>query len=180
MTDVQKPKNTVPPVERIKANLLEIIKLTRDTIKYVSNNGYKIDVDPALCDLAVSLLAGWSSEKIVDGFIQRSFKYWPMIKERDEDFLLNNADVLFGELPTNVIANFTNMMKARNEKGESYVPKETKDCVWDLIHAMIKGGIKYVHESRRPEEVNGKKQYTVEFFPEIKIREQVEIWKIKL
>lgn len=173
-------KNVPPPVERIKANLLEIIRLTRDTIRYVSNKGYKIELDPSLCDVAIKILEGVDSHRIVDGFLQRSYNYWDKIKLKDEPFLLANAEILFGELPNNVIQTFVSMMLAKNDEGKSFVPDETKECVWELIHAMIKGAIKYVHESRCPKEIDGKKQYTVEFFPKIRVSKEIEIWKIKL
>lgn len=172
----QKP----PPVERVKSNLLEIIKLTRDTVIYVGNNGYKIELDPKLFDVAVNILNGFNADKIVQGFIERSYNYWDKIKAKDEPFLLANAEILFGELPSNLIQIFTKMMESKNEEGKSYVPDETKECVWDLIFAMIKGAIKYVHESRCPKEVDGKMKYTVEFFPKVSIRKQVEIWNIKI
>ncbi len=169
-----------PPEERVKANLLEIIKLTRDTLIYVSNKGYKINLDPKLFDIAISFLQGWETIKIVDGFISRSYNYWDVIKSKDEIFLLENAKVLFGEIPTSFIEIFVDMMKAVDKDGKSYVPDETKECVWKLIHAMIKGAVKYIHSSRCPKEIDGKKQYTVEFFPQVSIRKQIEIWEIKL
>jgi len=172
------PKPT--PVERVKSNLLEIIRLTRDIISYVSQNGYKINIDPNLCNIAVKILENVQASKIVDGFIERSFNYWDKLKEKDEEFLLLNSNVLFGELDQNVISAFASMMKAKDPNGKSYVPDETKESVWKIIHAMIKGSIKYVHESRCAKEIDGKMKYTVEFFPKIRISEQVKNWNITI
>lgn len=176
----QKKETPPPPVERVKSNLLEIIRLTRDTISFVKGKGYKIDMDPNLCNIAVKILEGVQSNKIVDGFIERSFNYWDRLKNKDEEFLLVNATVLFGELDLSVTNTFAGMMRAKDENGKSYVQDETKESVWKLIHAMIKGSIKYVHESRCPKEIDGKMKYTNEFFPKIRISEQVQIWNIKI
>lgn len=59
-----------------------------------------------------------------------------------------------------------------------------REDVWQHIHALIRIAIRFIHQVRQKKTVsnNGKniETYTVEFFPEISVRNAVATWNMKL
>ena len=62
-------------------------------------------------------------------------------------------------------------------EGESYdiFDEERKNDVWQIMHSFVKISLLYIHEGRK--KVDGK--YTVEFFPEIKVKQSALDWGVK-
>jgi len=172
--------------ERFKNNLLDLCALLRETIVYINGQGYNLALKPSMIDIGINLLKGQLAENVINGFINRSYKfvnettsYWDMCLIKDEKFLIDNVSIIFGEFPQDFLKTFTEIISLKDKENNLVVKIETRESIWAFLHAMIRGSIRYIHEKREMKEIDGKKQYTKEFFPQISISKQVQIWKIK-
>lgn len=187
MADIIKP----PTEERFKNNLLDLCQLLKDIVLYIKSQGCLDTFNPVLMDLGINFVRGIEAKKIIHNFIDKSYiitntnssnsteTYWDKIRMKDEEFLRNNLHIIFGMLPADMIKIFSDILNSKNKEGENILKKETWDSIWVFMDALIKGSIRYIHETRIPEVVDGKKKYTIEYFPQISISTQVKLWNIK-
>lgn len=130
---------------------------------------------------------------MIEKFIIKSSAYWPQIKDKDVKFLIENASVLFAELPEQYIKGFCQLFDMSDKQGNPMVSEDRISEIWDFLHAMIRISIRHIHETRRPKEVeviskddNGENvkskvvQYTQEYFPTLSVRNLVETWQVKI
>lgn len=174
--------------ERFKIVIIDMAQLIRKIVVYVNSKGYKTKLTPQTIDLGTVALNGFSGKKLTHEFVKRSYKiapgcetdtYWDKAREKNEDFLHQNLSILFGELSMDLVQDFSDIMKLKDDKGKYVVVDETRESIWEFLQALIKISIRFVHETRKPELIDGKKQYTVEYFSEISVSKQVTLWKIK-
>ncbi len=187
--------------QRFHGNLLDLVDLTISTVAWLQTQGITSLITPGKLSFARIIIAGWSPDDSIKGFITRSATYWEQIRNKDLEFLTLNANVLFGEL------NMPDYVKAFGELfgskrptkdangGVVMVPAiapETLDSIWGFLQAMVRICIRHIHEKRVAklvpvdEMVNGQvtkvmmSRYTEDFFPEISVRKQVDLWKLTL
>lgn len=184
--------------QRFKGNALDLYDHNIAIVKWVEEQGTKTDINLLLFNLGRMMVNGWDPEYMITEFIKKTYTYWPSIKAKDEKFLINNAAVLFGDLPKENVEGFTRLysLKRQNSttKTETYlVPQPSRDTVWDLLSAMVRNSIRFIHQKRRPEIITVEEvkpdgsrvvkqtsKYRVEFFPDISVRRMIEVWNVEL
>lgn len=174
-----------PEEERFMTVVLDLTDLVHELATICWDAGRK-DINPRLVMIAENFLEGYDPVKLIEIFIRHSYTHWTKVLERDEDFFINNAHVIFQHLPvdTNNINAFKVFFTAKNDKGEYIIVQDDRNAIWDMFDSIVKICIKYVHKVRCVKLVKTKKgirpAYTNKKFPDIKVREQARMWEIDL
>lgn len=189
------------PTERFKANLLTLFDIVNDMYEEGQENGV-IESKFNLLGLLKLFIKKTPGDYMLKRFIRRTWQHWDKIKEKDTDYFkdmglqlfsmmqdkgmdafkgeeeLSGDNKLVSSLSGDHIATFKNLLSASYEyEGEEIeiFDEERKGDVWKIMHSFVKISIAYIHDSRK--QVDGK--YTVEFFPEIKVKTSAEKWGVR-
>ena len=119
---------------------------------------------------------------LIQGFIENSHeKCWDSIKNRDEQFFVENAGNIFKYLPNDKVNLFKDLFITKDKYGNSVVSIELKNQLWKLFDAMIKISIKYIHKNRGPCLMeNGIPAYKISFFPTVDVSYHAKNWQVIL
>ncbi len=183
--DVYKMEQNPPEEERFITNVLDLTDLVHDLATICWDAGRK-DINPRLVMIAETFLESYNSVKLIEAFIKHSHIHWHKIRDRKEDFFINNAHVIFQHLPvdTSNINAFRVFFEAKNEEGEHIIIEDDRNAIWDIFDSLVRICIKYVHKVRGVKLVkttNGiRPAYKNRKFPDIKVREQAKLWGIEL
>lgn len=194
--------NNVGPEERFKRNLLTLFDIVNDMFeegidnKVINNN---INILP-LIKLFIKKTPG---DYMMKRFIRRTHDHWHKIKSEDEEYFKDiglklfqiiqdkgmdsfkkeeeeegGSSGLMNSLSGDHFAVFKNLISGtylyEGEEIEIF-DEERRSDIWQIMHSFVKISICYIHESRK--KIDGK--YTVEFFPEISVKEKAEEWGVK-
>lgn len=182
---LQKMEQNPPEEVRFMTNLLDLADLVHELASTCWDAG-RHDVNPSLVAIAQNFLESYDANELIDVFIRNSHMYWDKIRDRNEDFFISNAHVVFQNLPvkTDSINAFKVFFEAKNDKGEYIIIKEDRDAIWDMFDSLVKICIKYVHKARGSKLVQTKDgirpAYKNKKYQEIKVREQAKLWGIEL
>src|SRR5438093_13422071 len=124
--------------DRYRDNLVELCNLTKGIIAEIQERKIEVSLSPLVLDIAIGLINAENSVRIINGFISRSHKHWETVYKKDESFILNNADSLFGEVPQILVNQFSELFILQNGEGELALSPERRNQIWNLLHGMIK------------------------------------------
>jgi hypothetical protein len=172
------------------SNFEILLKFTTDIINFSNEKGEKTEITPEILSAGSMYIQFLDRKSIIKGFIKRSLKYWDKIKNKDEEFLINNCSVLFNELDEKYIDDFSRLFTLK-KNGEYFLPQGTRDSLWEILTEMIICCIKYIHQERcfkvfdPPKFVEStqkyiEKGYTKSFFPEIKLSTEVKRFEVEI
>jgi hypothetical protein len=82
----------------------------------------------------------------VCNFIAYSYKYWPMIRESNLDFLVNHFSTIF---PDSDFTDKIQIIYGKNEEKKNYVSQEDMDVIWRYLHGLVRLCIKYMYLNDR-------------------------------
>lgn len=186
----------VSSVERFKSNMIILI----DIIEEMFTEGYEnkvISTEFKLLSILKIIIQKVAGERMLRNFIERTHGHWERIREKDIEYFKNlglelfnvvkdkgvdsykeDDNAFFKGLSDNHIDLFKELLE-----GEYIVDGETvrildderREDIWKILHSFVRISVVYIHQSRK----HDGKGYTVKFFPEIKVRENVERWEIK-
>ncbi len=182
---VYKMEQNPPEEVRFMTNVLDLTDLVHELATVCWNAGRK-DINPHLVAIAENFLESYDPNELIDVFIRHSYMHWEKIHDRDEDFFISNAHVIFQHLPvdTNSINAFKVFFEAKNDRGEYIIPKEDRDAIWNIFDSLVKICIKYVHKVRGVKLVKTddgiRPAYQNKKYPEIRVRELAKLWEIEL
>lgn len=171
--------------KRFMANVLDLTNLVHELATICWDAGRR-DINPQLVVLAENYLEQYDPTKLIEIFINHSYEHWSKIKHRDENFFINNANAIFKYLPidTNNINAFKIFFTAMGDDGDYIIIQEDRDAIWDIFDSLIKICIKYIHRVRGVKLIETDRGlrpvYKTKKFPDIKVREQANIWGIEL
>lgn len=173
-----------PEEERFSRNATIMAQAVHESITKLYNAGYKT-VDPGIVLFAVTIISSFDKHYLIQGFIEGSHETcWDGIKRRDEVFFVENAGNIFKYLPMDKVNLFKDLFTTKDMNGNSVISQPFKDQLWDLLDAMVKISIKYVHKNRNPYSiqtnegiVNG---YSTSFFNQVDVGKHANIWGVKL
>ena len=174
-----------PEEQRFITNVLDLTDLVHELATICWDAGRK-DINPRLVMIAENFLETYDPVQLIEVFIKHSHMHWEKVRTRDENFFIENAHLIFQQLPvdTSNINAFKVFFTAKDEKGEYIIVHEDREAIWDIFNSLIKICIKYVHKVRVVKLVKTKQgirpAYTNKKFPEIKVREQAKLWNIDL
>ena len=186
----------VSSVERFKSNMIILI----DIIEEMFTEGYEnkvISTEFKLLSILKIIIQKVPGERMLRNFIDRTNNHWDRIRERDIDYFKNLGLELFNVVKDKGVDSYKEddnpFFKGLSDghidlfkellEGEYVVDGETvkildderREDIWKILHSFVRISVVYIHQSRR----HDGKGYTVKFFPEIKVRENVEKWEIK-
>ena len=186
----------VSSVERFKSNMIILV----DIIEEMFTEGYEnkvIATEFKLLSILKIIIQKVNGEKMLRNFIDRTHEHWERIREKDIDYFKNLGLELFNVVKDKGVDSYKEddnaFFKGLSDshidlfkellEGEYVVDgekvrildDERREDIWKILHSFVRISVVYIHQSRK----HDGKGYTVKFFPEIKVRENVERWEIK-
>lgn len=182
-----------PEEERFITNVLDLTALIHDLATICWNAGVK-DINPQMVLFAENYLEGFDSTKLIDIFIkteeksikEHKYSLWERIRIHDEKFFVENAHVIFQNLPVDSknINAFKVFFTSKNAKGENIIGDDDRNAIWNIFESLVKICIKYVHKVRGVTLIKTDEglapRYIENKYPEIKVRKLAKAWNIEL
>jgi hypothetical protein len=165
-----------PPEERFKRRLLEFIEFTKSVIVEGNAAGIQTPVSPLIMDLSKAFIEKEDAGKIVTTFTIRSLKSWDKIKNRDVEYIKNAGSNIFEGVPEKSVAEIKVLQDVLRPDGTRLFNETVQEGIWGYFDSLVKLSVCYVHKERCPDPVT--KKYTKNFFPDMKIKSEVERWGI--
>ncbi len=135
---------------------------------------------PELVQFGTGLLQSYNRRDLIEGFIGHSKDHWDKIKECNEEFMQENAFLIFANLPSHHVDAFKNLLLLKDSNGNHLVDKIDRDTIWKFFHSFVKIAIKFIHDERKPYCRNGEFRYSVKYYPEIQLDSHAKKWNVKL
>jgi len=168
-------------------HILGLIDLIADTLDWLKDE----KIESSLSGISLRFFKSFmkndenSLHDNISTFISKSYAYWPSIKKRDEEFLSNNAGILFEGVDETYINELNRLFLLKDENGDFLIPTSpTRESIWKYIECLVKDSIKYIHQYRSPDPETKKYRRTyfgkTEDFEGISVRENATIWNVKL
>jgi hypothetical protein len=167
---------TVSPDERFKDRVLQFCDFVKDILIEANNNGIQTPASPFVLDLIKNFIKKEEADKIVTTFILRSHTSWERAHQREKDYFRNDGLKAFYGIPEKNLEEFNLLFDVKKADGTLLFDETIQEGVWEIFHSLIKNAVCFIHVSRKPDPTT--KKYTQNFFPEISIKKQVELWKI--
>ncbi len=190
--DSKKPSHE----ERFHVNVVGLGHVICDLVKTVEGKGHTV-VNPHLVELAVCLLSKLDHTTVIETFIYKSNEKegeddmlfedhcWTKIKNRNRSFFIENAGEIFSDLPANRVDAFSRMFSLVDKQGNSVVPEDDENEIWDFFESLVKIAIKYIHSKRKPQLLRRGTEETRRyqddtFLSKVNLALHAECWKIDL
>ena len=165
--------------DKVKSNITQLCELCSDMVSLLRKRGISLSVGPNDLLMAATALKLFDSDIVATTLIERTFPFWDQIRGREEEFLVKNVGVIFSELPEEYRADISRIFAYR-QQGQSVIPEEAIKRFWDLLCGAIKCCLSYIHENRLPKYSGSTFTYTREFQPQVKVKQQLELWGTSL
>ena len=198
-------KKSLNSYDRFKYNILALFDIIYEMFEEAKENGV-VTTKLGVLNILKICINNTNGEKMIRKFIKRTYLYWDKIKEKDFDYFKELGLNLFKDYEVNRgIDHYKNNDQFSDDVDKSFIGKlsdehirsfktilqstyadnegqdieifdeERQKDIWNIMHSFVKISLCYIHETRK--EVEGK--YTVECFPEIKVRENAKLWGIR-
>ena len=149
-------------------NSLQLCEKVKAWIKEAPDSQAKLT--PLMLDFLITVIESSDTTNLIDGFISKSYPHWDRILAKDEKFMIENSDVLFGDIGKNKVDAIVKLYTLTQDKSET----------WSIVHDMVKCSIRHIHTVRFPIKEGDGVRYTISFFPNIKLKACAEKWNVKL
>lgn len=188
--------SSVKPCDRFKKNMITLLDIISDMFEEASDNNL-VESDTKLLTILKVIINSTNGDYMIKNFIKRSNPYWEKIRARDIEYFKNfgldlftsvkekgvdsfkeGENTFFDNLKDTHVDNFKKMLESTymsdGEEIEIF-DDERKEDIWKILGSFVKISISHIHEER--DYSNGK--YSVEYFPEINIKDNVQSWEIR-
>ncbi len=176
---VQVAKERPLPVDRFCVNMNDMAQLAAELLQKANGLGCFI-VDPTLVALGLQALETYDRTMLITRFIDYSVEYWDQIKERNQNFIEQNIDSIFSNLPMGDVKAFHQLFKATNAKGDPIIDNNDREDIWQYMDAFVMICLDYIHWERIPDviERNDEKMaiYRRHFMDNIKLERHCKTW----
>jgi len=185
------------PSERFKSNLIILIDIIADMFE----EGYENKVvknDFKILGILKIIIKKYDGSKMLTNFIKKTNPYWEKIRDKDLDYFKDlglqlfdiargeglekykseSDDDFFKSLSSSHVDNFRTLLEGEYEvDGEKLeiLDDERKADIWKILHSFVRISIVFIHQERKYKD----SKYTVEFFPDISVKENIDKWEIK-
>lgn len=185
------------PSERFKSNLIILIDIISDMFE----EGYENKIvknDFKILGLLKIIIKKYDGSKMLTNFIKKTNPYWEKIRDKDLDYFKDlglqlfdiargeglekykseSDDDFFKSLSSSHVDNFRTLLEGEYEvDGEKLeiLDDERKADIWKILHSFVRISIVFIHQERKYKD----SKYTVEFFPDISVKENIDKWEIK-
>ena len=116
---------------------------------------------------------------VMEQFIDKSHKYWIHIKKRDLDYLMKNFHEMMPIMPKEYSDDFHKLFTGTNDKNKPLVDEDDLEAFWEFIDTFVKLGINHIHVNRKPEYKEEVHNYTVTYFPDVKVGDMAKEFNVK-
>ena len=164
--------------DKIKGDIENLFNFCGDILDWLNAKGIKLSIGVTEINIAVLALKAIDSDYLANQLIDRSYPYWNSIRLKEEKFLLEKSDVIFGELPESYRKDICNLFTMKDSTGDYILPDESREDFWLMLGDAVKGMIKYVHQNRCPVYEGDNVSYTVKFYNNIKLKEEMKLWNM--
>ena len=173
-----------PEEERFADATVQLSKAIHYHVTNLFNLGYKT-VEPKTVLMISQAIEFFNKHQLIAGFITNShLKCWDKIKERDENFFIENANDIFQYLPSGEVNMFKDLFTTKDKNGVDIIDNDSKLQIWRLFDNMVKVSIKYIHKHRSPfsQKENDKITcfYERSFFDDVDIKKHSALWNVTL
>lgn len=104
----------------------------------------------SLLEVAISAAASADKLNMMGGFIRRSEEHWDKIADRNLDFLINNANVLFHGAPHSEISEFSRAFQITDKDGNRILTEAQIAVLWEMFKALVIVCIRHIYHGRDP------------------------------
>jgi hypothetical protein len=167
---------SAPPEERFKDRVIQFCEFVKTILQEANDAGIKTPASPFVMDLIKNFIRKEESDKVITTFILRSHASWDRAKAREKDYFRTDGLKAFYGIPEKNLEEFNQLFDTRKPDGTLLFDETVQEGVWEMFESLIKISICYVHRQRKPDPVT--KKYTTPFFPDIKVKSQVDLWKL--
>jgi hypothetical protein len=174
----------VSEYEKLHTNITTLSNLIHELIAKCFEAGYK-DINPQLIGVASKYLDTFDKQKLMNIFIEHSYKHWDKIKNREDSFFLEHAKEIFQYVPgSEHIESFKILYTAVDENGNRIIPQSDIDAIFSFFDSCIKICIKHIHKERNPylKKENGQliPHYTNKYCTNIRVVHYAKLFNLKL
>lgn len=153
--------------------------LIKQNLILIKEKGHNIEIDPELVTLAITAINILDKKYVIEAFINNSKNLWNEFKKKNEEFFIENANVIFKNFPSSNVDPFKILFRSKDNDGNLILTQETKENIWKFFDGFIKISIKYIHQERLPKNVDGKIIYQRSFHDDVDLVKEAQIWGIK-
>jgi len=165
-----------PPQERFIQRVVEFLDFFKSILEDANRVGIETPASPFVMDLIKNFVKKEDPDKAITTFILRSYQTWDRALSREKDYFRTDGLKCFHGISEKHLEEFNSLFDVKKPDGTMLIDETIQSGIWELFESLIRTSICYVHLQRAPDAVT--KKYTKSFFPEIKIRDNVEKWKI--
>jgi len=144
--------------KRFHTTSLEFLDFIIDCVDNIRDEG-QTNYTTGMVQIARNFLSGYSSETLLDGFID-NHQYWNNIAQKDKKFILEDVPVLYKDigLDVNIIVL---PYKSYITNKDSPITHEDIEMMWDYFTVMVKISCNYIHTKRTKGEPEFRKEIDV-------------------
>lgn len=118
---------------------------------------------------------------LIERAIKSTHKKWHLVKERQRDFLLNNATTLFTDIDMSNINIIQELCNFSMKDQTPLLEEEDYEMFWGFLDALICLMIQYIHIRREPYQSGGKLDYdNPSFCVDVDVSTLSKTWDITL
>src|SRR5260221_6582289 len=136
-------KESLKYATTFRSNLIVLLNFAKTIINEINSHPdiasgrvTGTELNYGLLGMAITATESSDPEHITKGFIIRSVQHWEKIANRDLNFLINNADVLFKGAPEAEIRKFSEAFEIRDTKGNRVVTESNINNLWTILNAL--------------------------------------------
>lgn len=146
-------KENKTQAEKFNITVYDFVCICEDILGDLNQNNI-INVDLSKLQLVKSLLdvknpntdnmSASNNSLFMNQFIEKTHNYWNKISEKDELYFIQNISSIFNGLGGDHMDVLKHIFTGHN------VDIDTKNIIWDYIHALIRISIVHIHYSKEP------------------------------
>jgi hypothetical protein len=114
-----------------------------------ANSRGDCDLSPSLITLVGAIYSNIKDKEwLIESFIERSWKHWDKIADKDAIFFAENSDTLFFGVPPATVESVADLFVEKGGKPAA-IRGEDLDYLFSFVIVLVKICIKYVHKSSK-------------------------------
>ena len=168
--------SVLPPEERFVARVIDFCDFFKNLLTEAQANGIDTPASPFVMDIVKNFIKNEDATKAITTFILRSHESWDRALAREKDYFRTDGLKAFAGLSEKHIESFNALFDVKKQDGTMLIDETVQEGLWQLFESLIKTSVAFVHQGRKPDPET--KKYTTAFFPTIKVKAEVEKWKI--
>lgn len=179
----------IPPDEdRFFSNICGLYQFFQGLVTELYNKKLTL-LNPHIIALGYAFIRSKDKITLIENFIDKTYSYWDLIKNREETFFQDKAFEVFKDLPVDKVNDVKDLFIKKDPEGNSIISKDERIVIWKYFDSLIKICIKYIHNKRGPiikivhieetETKEEKKLYKNKLYMNVPIKKLTISWNIK-